>query len=369
MRKAHRVLKETCGYGLEVMAEIEYYVIAAKEDIYRAGDQKGYHASTPFVKWEQLRTEAMQAIVNCGGQIKYGHSEVGNFSDGDYDYEQHEIEFLPAAVEDAADQVLIAKWILRETAYRYGVTVSFAPKISTGNAGSGMHIHIRPVKNGKNMTLVKGELSDTAKKIIAGILKLAPALCAFGNTVPTSYFRLVPHQEAPTNICWGMRNRSALIRVPLGWEDTGDMSAKANPLEAARTLDTRSRQTFEFRSPDGSADIFLLIAGICVAAHYGLTMPDGEEFARKTYVDVNIFKEKYNDRQKGLAALPGSCKAAADALLAKADIFRKYGVFPNEALRGISNKLFSYKDAEIQADIRGNKEKTHKLVKKYLHCG
>jgi glutamine synthetase len=84
-------------------------------------------------------------------------------------------------------------------------------KITVGKAGSGMHIHLRLMKNGKNMLINKKGLSTTARKMIAGILSLSPALTAFGNTIPTSYLRLVPHQEAPTTICWGDRNRSVLI--------------------------------------------------------------------------------------------------------------------------------------------------------------
>lgn len=79
--------------------------------------------------------------------------------------------------------------------------------------------------------LKEGVLSETARKAIAGMMELAPSITAFGNTNPTSYFRLVPHQEAPTNICWGDRNRSVLVRVPLGWAAKTDMCMTANPLE------------------------------------------------------------------------------------------------------------------------------------------
>ena len=87
------------------------------------------------------------------------------------------------------------------------------------------------MKDGKNQMLTDGVLSETARKAIAGMMELAPSITAFGNTNPTSYFRLVPHQEAPTNICWGDRNRSVLVRVPLGWSAKTDMCMLANPLE------------------------------------------------------------------------------------------------------------------------------------------
>lgn len=159
----------------------------------------------------------MHCIAQAGGQIKYGHSEVGNFTLNGLIYEQNEIEFLPCPAENAADQLMIAKWAIRNLAHEYGYNITFAPKITVGKAGSGLHVHMRIMKDGKNQMLANGILSETARKAIAGMMCLASSITAFGNTNPTSYFRLVPHQEAPTNICWGDRNRSVLVRVPLGW--------------------------------------------------------------------------------------------------------------------------------------------------------
>ena len=128
---------------------------------------------------------------------------------------------------------------------------------------------MRITKDGKNQMLEDGKLSDTARKAIAGMMCLAPSITAFGNTTPTSYFRLVPHQEAPTNICWGDRNRSVLVRVPLGWSAKKDMCALANPLESPSDYDTTQKQTVEMRSPDGSADIYQLLASLAVACRHG----------------------------------------------------------------------------------------------------
>ncbi len=369
MRKAHQTLVEKTGYTLEVMGEIEYYVISQKNDFYRANDQRAYHESTPFVKWEQIRLDAMKAMAQTGAMIKYAHSEVGNFSDDAFEYEQNEIEFLPSTVEDAADQLIIAKWILRQVAHKHGVTVSFAPKITAGKAGSGLHIHMRPMKDGKNMTLVNGQVSDVSRKVIAGILDVAPALSAFGNTIPTSYFRLVPHQEAPTNVCWGERNRSALIRVPLGWIGTGDMVQKENPLEDLIIRDFSDKSTFEFRCPDGSADIYLLIAGLCVGARHGFDMKDGLEFAKKTFVDVNIFDEAHKHRAENLQQLPYSCRKAAEYLRKQANIFLEHDVFTPGLIEGIAQKLESYNDDNLRENISCNKEETMKLVRRFIHCG
>ena len=93
-------------------------------------------------------------------------------------YEQNEIEFLPVRAEDAADQLMIAKWVIRNLGYRYGYNVTFAPKITAGKAGSGLHIHMRIVKDGQNQMLKDGVLSETARKAIAGMMELAPSITA-----------------------------------------------------------------------------------------------------------------------------------------------------------------------------------------------
>lgn len=369
LRKARRHLADETGYELEYMAELEYYVISTIDDAYQTCDQRGYHESAPFVKHGQLRREAMTAIAQCGGMIKYGHSEVGNFRDAHFNYEQNEIEFLPTDPEDAADHILISKWVLRELAYRHGLTVTFAPKIGAGKAGSGMHIHMRLMKDGKNVTLQNGDLSDPAKRVIAGILDIAPALCAFGNTVPTSYLRLVPNQEAPTNICWGKSNRSALIRVPLGWSGSGNMSAAENPLQKASALDLSHKQTFELRSPDASADIHLLFAGLCIGALQGLRMPDAAARAEQSFVDVNIFDKKHARKQRELAQLPDSCEAAATALLERASVFTKHDIFPEFLIRSSAEKLKAYDDAKLREQIAGDDQKAMELARRFLHCG
>ncbi len=369
LRKAHQALKAKTGLTFNVMGELEYYIICDEEDIFRAVDQKGYHESYPFAKWEHLRTEAMTAMAQAGCLIKYGHSEVGNFSQDGKLYEQNEIEFMPTNLEEAADQLVIAKWILRSLAYKYGVTVTFAPKITVGKAGSGLHIHTKLVKNGKNKMVKDGKLSDTAKKAIAGYLELAPSLTAFGNTNPTSYFRLVPHQEAPTNICWGDRNRSVLVRVPLGWTKGNSMVYHANPIEKPVEQDLTQLQTVEFRCPDGSADIYLLLAGLTVAARHGLEMENALEIAEKTYVDVNIFDDAHKERLAQLNKLPVSCWDSARMLEEQAEIYMKYDVFPQGVIDGVARKLRTYKDETLREEIHCKKEKIMNLVEQYFHCG
>ena len=367
LRKAHRHFKEATGYTMKALGELEYYVNSEKEELFPAVDQKGYHASRPFAKFEELRTEALQLIAQAGGQVKYGHSEVGNFSSEREMFEQHEIEFLPVEVEDAVDQMVVAKWILRMLARERGIEISFAPKITVGKAGSGLHIHMLLEKDGTNVMNSGAELSDVAKKMIAGILDVSDALTAFGNTIPTSYLRLVPHQEAPTNICWGDRNRSALVRVPLGWNMKHNMVLDANPQECEAEDLSNDKQTVEFRAPDGSADLYHLVAGLVVAAEHGLEMKDALKKAEELYVGVNIFDEEHKDQLDRLEKLPASCWESAEKLEAKRDVFEKNGIFPKGTLNSFIRTLKSYDDKKLSEELYGKKEEIRKLVIKYIH--
>ncbi len=271
--KACTEFTKATGMYFHAMGELEYYVIGDNPGLYPAVDQRGYHESAPFAKFNNFRVRCMHAVAQCGGKIKYGHSEVGNFTIGDKIYEQNEIEFLPVDARDAADQLMIAKWAIRNRAMAEGLDVTFAPKIIVGKAGSGLHIHMRLVNGDGSSAMLNadGTLSDKARIAIAGLMDLAPAITAFGNTNPTSYFRLVPHREAPTNICWGDRNRSVLVRVPLGWTSGRDMCATANGIAnvIGEGVDPRQKQTFEIRSADCSAEIYSLLAALAVAIRHG----------------------------------------------------------------------------------------------------
>jgi glutamine synthetase len=365
LKKAVAYFTESTGMNIKFLGELEYYVNSKKSDLFPATDQKGYHESQPFAKFEGMRKDALRLMAQCGGMIKYGHAEVGNFSAGDESFEQHEIEFLPTDPEFAVDQMVIAKWILRMLAEKMEVEISFAPKITVGKAGSGLHFHMLAEKDGKNILIENGILSDPARKMIAGILDLADALTAFGNTIPTSYLRLVPHQEAPTNVCWGDRNRSALVRVPLGWTGKNNMIAAANPHLNIPMPSFGSKQTFEFRVPDGSANIHLTVAGLIVATAHGLQMPNALEMAEKLYVDGNIFKSKPKNE---LEQLPASCVESAGRLEQKRQYFEANGVFPARVIDHVINKLRSYNDEGLSQKLYGNNEAIRELVIKYIHC-
>jgi len=369
LHKACCAFTDTTGMTFEAMGELEYYVIAPDCRMFPATDQRGYHESAPYAKFGDFRTRCMAYIAQAGGRIKYGHSEVGNFTLDGMIYEQNEIEFLPVPAEEAADQLMVAKWIIRNLARQYGYDITFAPKITTGKAGSGLHIHMRINQNGENMMLSAGSLSDTALRAIAGMMELAPSITAFGNTNPTSYFRLVPHQEAPTNICWGDRNRSVLVRVPLGWSAQTDMCATANPLEAPAHRDTTDKQTVEIRSADGSADIYLLLASLAVACRHGFELDNALDIARRKYVNVNIHTEKNRQCLASLTQLPDSCAASADSLEHQRKIYEHNGVFSPAMLDGTISRLRAYNDRTLRRDVENDAEEMMKLVRKFFHCG
>ena len=284
--------------------------------------------------------------------------------------EQNELEFLPVDAPEAADTLVIAKWVIRNLAWRDGYDVTFAPKITTGKAGSGLHIHMRMVdSDGRNRMLGPDRrLSPIARRAIAGLMRLAPAITAFGNTNPTSYFRLVPHQEAPTNVCWGDRNRSVLVRVPLGWTTDKDMCAELNPGTVELKLDTAQKQTVEIRSADGSADVYLLMASLAVALRYGIELEDGLQVAADTYVDVNIHNTETAAILSRLAQLPVSCADSAGELEKVRHIFEARGVFDPAAIDGVIAGLRSFDQTEADAAL-SDPALMQTLVTRYLHCG
>ena len=302
LHKAHSEFTAVTGLKMQAMGELEYYVISEAEDLYLTPDQRGYHESAPFCKFQDLRTEAMKLIAQCGGLIKYGHSEVGNFTQDGKIYEQNEIEFLPTDIEDAADQLVVAKWVMRQLAYQYGVTLTFAPKITVGKAGSGMHVHCKFTRNGKSVMTKNGELTDECRKAIAGYMAAGTSLPAFGNPHPLSFMRLVPHQEAPTS---------------------------------------------------RFADTYLLMAALCCAARHGFEMPDGLAVADKTYVGlgVNIHDEKNRAVQEALEQLPGCCVEAAKELAKDRAIYTSRGVFSDSIVDYLIKFLTDFHDETLRGQL------------------
>ena len=178
----------------------------------------------------------------------------------------------------------------------------------------------------------------------------------------------MPHQEAPTNICWGDRNRSAMVRVPLGWsKGSGNMMACANPLEKNDPVDFSHKQTIELRTPDGSANVYLLLAGMTVAARHGFEMQNAVQYAKDRYVSVNIFE--HEEVLNRLDVLPDSCAASADLLERDRAIYEQDGIFAPALIDGILRELRAFNDRTLRADIGNDPQKTLALVESFIHCG
>ena len=147
------------------------------------------------------------------------------------------------------------------------------------------------------------------------------------------------------------------------------MITDANPGEPDTQQGFGGRQTVEFRCPDGSADIYLLFAGLTVAARHGLEMKNALEFAKKTYVDVNIFEEKHQTRVNQLQQLPFSCWESADYLEQHRKIYEADGIFPKVIIDGLIRYLKGFNDLDLRDRVSLQEKEMMKLVNTYLHCG
>jgi glutamine synthetase len=352
---AHERFRAHTGLELYALGELEFFLLREGDpEYYTPAKQTGYHASSPFFKSGEVVIEMVRHLEQLTGAVKYAHAEVGYIDAVHSDRpmlkgrraEQHEIELLTRPVEVMGDYIALAKWLIRNVAFRRGMLATFAPKIEEGIAGNGFHVHMELLRDGKNiMTDEDGTLSEHALKLIGGLVRYAPTLSAFGNTVASAYLRLVPNQEAPTRICWSDSNRSALVRVPLGWSKTADLARVVNPDEPTEFTDRRGVQTVEIRSPDGSAMFHLLLAGLVIAAENGLTQDGSIELAKSTKVEGNIFDDE--ELIARLDPLPTSCIAARRQLLDHRDWYEKQGNFPPQVIDQVAEILEREDDEDL----------------------
>ncbi len=362
VRRAAEVLLQETGMVLEAFGELEYYLADEPEQIYPVEEEHGYQESAPFSKGQQVREQVLGHLSAMGIKLKYTHGEVGNILEDDRQLVQHEIEFWPVPVEQAADALVVAKWVVREVAYEHGLEVTFAPSVSSDGAGSGLHVHSRLVRHGANAIMGEKGINDTGRRLIAGYLSSARALTAFGNTVPTSYLRFTEGDESPEGICWGETDRTGLVRVPLAWG--GDvlpaMVAHANPESSAPIPKPAIHpQTVELRLADGSADVHLLLAGMAVAARHGLNDPESLKLAgRLSTADHDDFEQ-----------LPTSCAESADALESERASFEADGVFPSELVDGLLDRLRAYDDTTLLKKATKNDDARADLVRRHWHVG
>ncbi len=378
--KSHKLFKKNTGLELYALGELEFFLLSSpRDEIFPAEKQRGYQNSAPFIKSGEILNEMVRYITQITGSVKYAHSEVGFVNSVRSDMEelmgkraeQMEIEYLPTPVDDTGDNLILGRWIIRNVAYQHGCVATFTPKLEEGIAGNGLHVHVEIMKNGKNMmTGENGKLSWDAKKLIGGLCHYADTLTAFGNTVSSAYLRLVPNQEAPTRICWSDLNRSAMIRVPLGWSGKSNLAKKLNPQQSAGYKDPEGRQTVELRSPDGSAAVDLLLAGMTMAAEWGLTHKESKQIAENLYITGNIFKDK--KLMKKLPALPGSCVESARRLLKKRDLYERDDIFPPSIIDYIAQLLLKENDLEMNATLidlpaDDRLHETRKIMHKAIH--
>jgi glutamine synthetase len=208
--------------------------------------KEGYFPIPPSDTLQDIRTEIMLLLQDCGVEVEAQHHEVATAG-------QSEIDMRYAPLVRTADNLLLYKYVVKNVAARHGKTATFMPKPLWNDNGSGLHLHFSLWKNGTNLFAGDGYagLSDTALYAIGGVLKHAPALLAFCCPTTNSYKRLVPGFEAPINLTYSSRNRSAAIRIPV------------------HTPYPENRR-FEFRCPDPTANGYLAMSALLMAALDGI---------------------------------------------------------------------------------------------------
>jgi glutamine synthetase len=368
--------QDRSGASLEALAELEFYLFTRPDHTrFTSRVQRNYQQAGPYLNSRPIADEIMRLVSEVTGGVKYCHSEVGYMHRIESDepeidgcrVEQYELEFDLMPIEDMGCWLTVARWLIREIASRHGTTATFLPKLDEGMAGNGLHIHLAVFRNGNNvMNDAEGALSDDALRLIGGLLRQATTLTAFGNTVAASFLRLVPGQEAPTSVCWGYHNRASLIRVPLNFNAPRRLDQVMNPGEKGAYPERLTRPTVEYRSPDGSAFVHLLLAAVTMCAEDGMLAPESVHIARTLEMTPGGA-----NRSEPFEQLPDTAVAAAEALQTGRAFFEQRGVsaqlidivvdkLKDEADIGLSEKLRALPAAERLSASR-------RLMHKDLH--
>lgn len=288
---------------------------------YKPAYKGGYFPVSPTDTSQDMRTEMLLTMADCGVPIEKHHHEVATGG-------QCELGFRFGEMIEAADWLMTYKYCIKNVAKKYGKTVTFMPKPVFQDNGSGMHTHQSIWKDGQ--PLMAGDkyagLSELATWYIGGILKHAPALLAFTNPSTNSYKRLVPGFEAPVNLVYSNGNRSAAVRIPL----SGD-----NP----------KAKRLEFRCPDPTANPYLAFAAMLCAGIDGIK----NKIEPPAPIDQDIYELSPEELAK-IASTPASLKEALAALESDHEFLTTGGVFTEDFIQNwIAYKL----DTEvIPMDIR-----------------
>ena len=290
-----------------------YYYIDSEEGFWNSGNndkpnlgykiryKEGYFPVPPMDQYQDLRSEMVKNLEKCGVKIEVHHHEVGTAG-------QTEIDMRYQTLTRMADQVLLYKYIIKNTARQRGKVVTVMPKPLFQDNGSGMHTHQSLWKGGKNLFYDKkgyGLISDMARYYIGGLLKHAHALCGFIAPTTNSYRRLVPGYEAPINLVYSARNRSACVRIPMY-----STSEKAKRLE--------------FRTPDPSCNPYLAFPAMLMAGLDGVR----NKIEPPKPIDKDLYELEPEEAAK-VKSMPGSLDQALDALekdhefLLRGDVFTK----------------------------------------------
>lgn len=265
---------------------------------YKLRYKEGYFPVPPSDQLMDIRNEMMHTLIECGIEVEAQHHEVASGGQGEIDMRFDDLVSM-------ADKMMMYKYIIKNVARKYGKTVTFMPKPLFGDNGSGMHCHLSLWKGGEPLFTGNGYagLSDLALYAIGGLLKHAPSLCAFTNPTTNSYKRLVPGFEAPVNLAYSQRNRSAACRIPM-----------YSPNPKAKRV--------EYRCPDPSCNPYLAFSAMLMAMIDGIQnkIDPGEPLDKDIY-DLSP------EELKGVPTTPGSLEEALRALrndqeyLLRGDVF------------------------------------------------
>ena len=271
--------------------------------------QKAYHIAKPYDVTYECRSEMCLLLEEAGIPIKYHHPEVGASG-------QFEIEPKLGQMSKMADASMMIKYIIKNTALKYGKTATFMPKPVYGEAGNGMHVHMLLLKDGEPVFSDDdgySHLSKTAHYFMGGLLKHIHSLCAITNPSTNSFKRLVPGFEAPVTVGYATSNRSAVIRIP---------AYAKSPKE----------RRFELRNPDATCNPYFCYAAILMAGLDGvINKIDPHENGWGPY-DMNLYHLPEEEKAK-LKGLPTTLDQALDALEADHDYLTAGGVFPEALLK------------------------------------
>lgn len=271
---------------------------------YKTRYKEGYFPVPPTDSLMDLRNEMVLNLFDCGLEVEAQHHEVASGG-------QCEIDLKFAPLLKAGDQLLMFKYIIKNTAKKRNKTVTYMPKPIVGDNGSGMHVHVSLWKDSKPLFAGSGYagLSEMALFFIGGLIKHASSLLAFTNPTTNSYKRLVPGYEAPVNLAYSQRNRSASIRIPM----------YSNSPKSKRV---------EFRCPDPSANPYLAFSAILLAGIDGILnrIDPGEPLDKDIY-------DMEPEELKNVPSTPGSLDQALKALSEDYEYLLKGDVFTEDVIR------------------------------------